>query len=112
MTNATRPPASIGITTKSDATLEDREIVSVWGGPSMIVKLKSAASLRASGAMFSRAMLTTWKPVSGRKLAQAGEIATPFKFGQNKALIGVSSLSASELDGLKSVLLAFSTVEA
>ena len=44
--------------------MQEREIVSACGGPSMIVKSKSAASLMAS-----RAILTTRNPVSSRKLA-------------------------------------------
>jgi hypothetical protein len=39
--------------------MHERAIFSAWGGPSMIVKAKSAASRNASFAMFSRAMLTT-----------------------------------------------------
>ena len=49
--------------------MQERAICSACGGPSMIVNAKSAASRSASFAMFSRAMLTTWKAGSSRRLA-------------------------------------------
>ena len=54
-----RPDGSIGRMTTSEAMMQDRAICSAWGGPSIMVWSKSAASCRASFAMFSRAMLTT-----------------------------------------------------